>query len=130
MRSNKHFKLPVLVKYISQLPWKKFCFCWPLRPLRKAFANLKKSLCWQNFAGLWPVRSALFYQSRFFESPGLFISTLSQRGLQHFGTLWNTSGVQWWTSADLLFLIKNKVCGIVSTKKNFRFSQSMLFTDC
>ena len=70
-----------------------------------------------------------------------FISTSSQKGLQHRLFLWklwnfyeqlflwNTSGgcscqfdkvtVQWWTSAsaNLLFLIKNKICGIVSTKK-------------
>ena len=50
-----------------QLLFKKFLFCRPLRPLRKAFAGLKKSLHWQNFTTLWPVRSALswyFWESR------------------------------------------------------------------
>ena len=51
--------------------------------------------------------------------------------------LWNTSGgcfchidnitVQWWASADLLFLIKNKICGMLSTKKVCRSGQSMSF---
>ena len=36
--------------------------------------------------------------------------------------------VQWWASANLLFLNKNKICGMVSTKNVCRSSQSMLFT--
>ena len=52
--------------------------------------------------------------------------------------LWNTSGgcfcqfdnltVQCWVSADLLFLIKNKMHGMVSTNKVCRSGQSILFT--
>ena len=41
-----------------QLLRKKFLFCRPLRLLKKAFAGVKKSLGRQNFARLWPVRSA------------------------------------------------------------------------
>ena len=52
--------------------------------------------------------------------------------------LWNISSgcfcqfvrvtVQWWASADLLFLIKNKIYGMVPTKEVCRSGQSMLFT--
>ena len=53
--------------------------------------------------------------------------------------LWNTSRncfcqfdkatVQWWAFADLLFLIKNKICGMASTKKVCRSAQSRSFTN-
>ena len=73
-----------------------------------------------------------------------FISNSSQKrlpmkiakSLQFF--LWNISSgcfcqfvrvtVQWWASVDLLFLIKNKIYGMVPTKKVCRSGQSMLFT--
>ena len=38
------------------------------------------------------------------------------------------SNVQLWTSANHLFLIKNKICGVVSTEKVCRSGQIMLFT--
>ena len=50
----------------SQLPYKKFLFCLPLRPFRKTFPDLKKSLGQQNFVGLWPLRLALSCWCRFF----------------------------------------------------------------
>ena len=80
------------------------------------------------------------------------LSTSSQKRLQHRWLqqsencdifmnrfyFWNTSGgcfcqfdkvtVQWWATADLLFLIKNKIRGMVSTKKVCRSGHSMLFT--
>ena len=80
----------------------------------------------------------------------LFLLVSSQKRLQHrcfpvniakflgIPFLQNTSSgcfcqfdkvtVQRWASVDLLFLIKNKKCGMVSTKKVCRSGQSMLFT--
>ena len=54
VRSNKHFKLPVLVKYICQFLCKKCLFGQPLRSLTVSedfFLNQKKKL--KNFNGLY-----------------------------------------------------------------------------
>ena len=120
---------------------------------KKSFLIIFRTSRTQMFFKTGVIRNfAIDRKTSMLESLFNFISTSSQEGLQHWWYLWKlwnfyeqlflwkTSGgcscqldkvtVQWWTSASagLLFLIKNKIFEMASTKKVCRSGQSMLFT--
>ena len=115
---------------------------------KQPYADILQNRCCKKFCNIYRKTSVLEFL--FNKVAGL--STSSQKRLQHRWLqqsencdiftnrfyFWNTSGgcfcqfdkvtVQWWATADLLFLIKNKIRGMVSTKKICRSGHSMLFT--
>ena len=79
----------------SQLLCKNFFF-WPLRPLRKAFAHLKKSLGRQNFVCLWPVILARQGRSKFFwESRAVFMLMILLSNLSVIWQLTTGNNYRW-----------------------------------
>ena len=93
-----------------------------------------KHLCWSLFLiknNLNSTFSQRRLQHRWFlscENCEIFTNTFFMEYLQWlFLSVWYKT-IQWWASADLLFLIKNIICGMVSTKKVCRSGQSMLCT--
>ena len=79
----------------SQLLCKNFFF-WPLRPLRKAFAHLKKSLGRQNFVCLWPVILAQQGRSKFFwESRAVFMLMILLSNLSVIWQLTTGNNYRW-----------------------------------
>ena len=96
-----------------------------------------KHLCWSLFLMCRPYSLQLYFNLVPKETSTKVIPVKIVMFLRT-AFLWNTSDggfcqfekvtIHGWASGDLLFLIRNKICGMVSTKIFLGSGQSMLFT--